>query len=103
MIRFPCQLPDYGRVIFYFGTHNCVPCRKLEPILYELEDEFGEDVKFYKCDLSEDDRYKYMFSVMGIPTVAFLEFVNGERIEHARLTGVFPKERYVNIIKESIL
>ncbi len=96
---FPCEFP-YGKALFYFGTQQCVPCKTLKPILYDIEEEYGDDIPFYECDVSYNSLYRDMFAVMSVPTVILLQFRKTDRVELGRLVGCYPRERYINLLKK---
>ncbi len=100
MRMFPCELPYNGTALICFGTQSCVPCKSVTPIFFELEDAYS-DIAFHYCDLSMNgDRYRQMFNVFGVPTIIVLKFHNGDMAEVDRISGAYPKQKYVDLIEK---
>lgn len=95
---FPCPFP-YGKALFYFGTQQCVPCKTLEPVLLELEDTY-DHIPFYRCDITDGNLYRNMFSVMSVPTTILFDFRKSDRIELERLVGCYPKDKYIDMLNK---
>ena len=78
------------------GSVKCIPCKKMQPILKEIEEEFGEKVEVVFHDVwttkGKIDAREY--KVRLIPTQVFLDSTGKEYFRHE---GFFPKK---NIIKK---
>lgn len=81
-----------------FFANWCGPCRKLAPILDEVENELGVKVKFVKIDTDENIDMAKKYQVSGLPTL--LVFKNGEVVE--RLVGLMPKSSIITNIEKYI-
>ena len=64
-----------GLVLVDFYADWCGPCKLLAPVLKTLEQEFGEQIKFVKVDVQQDQDLAVANNVMSIPTM--LLFVYG--------------------------
>ncbi len=62
-------------VLVDFYADWCGPCKLLAPVLKTLEQEFGEQIKFVKVDVQQDQDLAVANNVMSIPTM--LLFVDG--------------------------
>lgn len=78
-----------------FGGEWCQPCKKLEPILGELAEEFAQQIIVGHCDVAKGGELARRFGVMGVPTVVFLK--GGQEID--RFVGLMPRERIVEKIQ----
>jgi thioredoxin 1 len=76
-------------VLVEFGATWCVPCRRLEPILMGMQDEFAGRLELFQIDVDEDPDLAMKYQVMGVP--AMILFKGGNPLE--RLTGLVPRER----------
>lgn len=99
---YPCELPLNGKAIFYIGTHSCVPCNRLMPLILDLEEEYHGYVDFYLIDATNNIEIRMQFAVMGVPAFIMCEFRDGHRLELGRLIGSYPKEKYVELIKNNL-
>ena len=90
--NFPEQvLKATSPVIVEFGAVWCAPCKRLEPIMEKLGDEWGGKVRLVKIDVDESANVAINCQVMSVPTLIL--FVQGQ--EKQRLTGLQPRERII--------
>ena len=82
-----------GVVVVDFFSDSCIPCKRMSPVIAELEEEHG-DVKFAKLNINFDGEIAEKYGVTAVPTLIF--FKNGE--EKARLTGAQKKAAIAEII-----
>lgn len=60
-------------VLVEFGATWCPPCRKLEPLLERLAEEYDGKVKVVKVDVDERRDLSSHFSVSGIPMLLVID------------------------------
>jgi thioredoxin 1 len=77
-------------VVVDFWAPWCGPCRAVEPILRQLEEEHGERVRFAKLDIDEHVQTASRYEVLSIPTVILFE--GGEAKE--TVIGARPRSYY---------
>lgn len=82
-----------GLVVTDFFSDSCIPCKRMSPVIAQLEEEHG-DVKFAKLNINFDGEIAERYGVTAVPTLIF--FKNGE--EKARLTGAQKKAAIAEII-----
>lgn len=83
-------------VLIDFYADWCSPCRALAPIIQEVKNEMGENIKIVKIDVDKNEALAQRLQVMSIPTVAI--FRNGKM--EWRAAGVQPKQILISKIKE---
>ncbi|PJN88990.1 thioredoxin [Bacillus sp. mrc49] len=77
-----------GLVLVDFWAPWCGPCKMIAPVLNELDDEMGEQVKIVKLNVDENTATTQQYGIMGIP--ALILFKDGEKVDQA--VGLQPKE-----------
>lgn len=80
-------LKSDGIVLADFYSDSCVPCKRLSPVLAEIEEELGDKIKLVKININFDAELAEKNEVQSVPTIVF--FKSGE--EKARLTGTVKK------------
>lgn len=86
-------------VLVDFYSDSCIPCKQMSPILSQLAEEYGEQVKFVKVNVNFDIDLANRYLVMGAPT--FVVFVGGKVVNHSH--GVKKKEEIKKLVEEFIL
>ncbi len=81
-------------VIADFYLDSCVPCKRLSPVLAEIEDEYGDKIKLVKINVNFDTELAEKYEVQTVPTMVF--FKNGT--EASRQSGVLKKADIVSEI-----
>ena len=81
-----------------FFADWCGPCRKLSPILEEVESELNEKVKFTKINTDDNIESAKKYQVSGLPTL--LVFRNGQVVE--RMVGLMPKSSIITNIEKHL-
>ena len=81
------------------GSIKCIPCKMMQPIMNEIEEEYKGQVKvvFYDVWTSEGKPYAQKYGIRVIPTQVFLD-KNGN--EYFRHEGFFAKDELVKILKK---
>jgi len=80
------------------GSVNCIPCKMMQPVMEEIEKEYGTQVKVVFHDVwTEAGRpFAEKYQIRGIPTQVFLDKNGNEFFRHM---GFYPKEEIVKVLK----
>ncbi len=70
-------------VLLEFYSDSCIACKKLSPVLADLEDEYSDRITVYKINTGYDTDVADRYVVRANPTLIF--FKNGADID--RLVG----------------
>lgn len=81
------------------GSVRCIPCKMMIPIMKEIEEKYGDEVKviFYDVWTDAGRPYAEKYRVRAIPTQVFLD-ENGR--EFFRHVGFFPREELFLVLKK---
>lgn len=79
-----------GAVLVDFGAAWCPPCRRLHPVLEELDLELGGTVPLLKVNADDCPESVSRYGVMSLPTVII--FRDGQPVK--KLVGLMSKEAY---------
>lgn len=80
-----------------FYADWCGPCKTQDPILEELEEDYGDRVTFEKIDVDENEDVANEYQVRSIPTVV-IEDDDGV-VE--RFVGVTQREQLEDALEEA--
>jgi thioredoxin 1 len=81
------------------GSVNCIPCKAMQPVMKEIEQEYGDQVKvvFHDVWTNEGKAYGRKYKIQAIPTQVFLDRNGNEYFRHM---GFFPKEEIVKVLEK---
>jgi thioredoxin 1 len=74
-------------VLVDFWAEWCGPCRQVAPILGEIADQYGEQIKIVKLNVDENPQTPAQYRVTGIPTLNVYQ--GGEVVK--TIVGAKPK------------
>lgn len=81
------------------GSKNCIPCKKMEPIMEAIKKKYPEqvEVKFYDVRTNEGRPYAKKYGIRVIPTQVFLDAEDNEFYRHQ---GFFPQKELEKVLKQ---
>ena len=88
----------YKVTFIELGSVRCIPCQKMQPVMKNIEEKYGKDVKvvFHDVWTPEGKPFADQYDIKAIPTQVFLD-ENGK--EFSRHEGYFPEEELVKVLK----
>ncbi|WP_290033438.1 thioredoxin [Ligilactobacillus cholophilus] len=92
------QETQNGLVMVDFWGDWCQPCKMLDPVLEQLEKEFGDKIKFAKVNVQENMELAQKWGIQNIP--AQVLFIDGQAKE--KVTGYKPKDQFEKYLTQKI-
>jgi thioredoxin 1 len=80
---------DYKIEFVELGSVNCIPCKKMQPVMASIEKKYAGQVKVTFHDVWKDDAPAKKYGIDLIPTQVFLDAGGKELMRHQ---GFFPEE-----------
>lgn len=84
-------------VLVDFYSDSCVPCKRLSPILAELEEEYPA-IKLVKVNTNFEKLLSEEYDVKAAPTLVFFR----DSREYRRIRGAAGKKEIIEIIEQLI-
>lgn len=85
-------------VLLDFWAPWCGPCKMIAPILDDIANHYGSELKVVKINIDDNPQTPSQFGVRGIPTLMI--FKDGERI--ATRVGALQKNQLIEFINISL-
>ncbi|WP_298322693.1 thioredoxin [uncultured Dokdonia sp.] len=82
-------------VLVDFYATWCGPCKTLGPILEQVKDELGDQLKIVKIDVDKNQPLAAQYNVRGVPTMIL--YKAGKQVW--RQSGVLEKSAIVEVVK----
>ncbi len=86
-----------GLTLVDFYADWCGPCRMLSPVIEELAEKRGNEVKFLKVNVDESQQTARDFGITSIPTIIL--FKDGQ--EKSRVVGLQDFDELSNFIDQN--
>jgi thioredoxin 1 len=93
--RLDVDFAAYKVTFIEIGADRCIPCRKMQPIMKEVAEEFAEDVQVVFYDVWKDPEPGRTYGIQLIPTQVFVDSTGKEVDRHV---GFFAKEELVAVL-----
>ena len=84
-----------GLILADFYSDSCVPCKRLSPVLAEIEDKYESQIKLVKININFDPELAEKYEVRSVPAILF--FRSGEVV--ARLNGSVKSDEIASVIE----
>lgn len=96
LFAIPTDKKKKAQVTFLeLGSVNCIPCKMMQPVMKEVEQEYKDKIDVIFYNVNEDRTMADKYKIKLIPTQIFLD-KNGK--EFYRHEGFFPKEEILKIV-----
>lgn len=83
-------------VLADFYSDSCVPCKRLSPLLADIEEQYADSIKLVKVNINFDSELAEKYEVQAAPTLIF--FKDGQETE--RLRGTVKKSDITELIEK---
>lgn len=85
-------------VIMEFGAVWCAPCKRLEPELEKLQNQWKDKFVLAHVNVDQDPDLAMQFSVMSVPTTVLVK--DGQEVE--RFIGFKPIGKMIDLFEDYI-
>lgn len=82
-----------------FWAPWCAPCKMTEPVLAQLEQEYGQQIKFVKFNVDESQAIAMNYKVMSVPSLV----VFSDGVAKEKVTGVYPKDKLSKYLGKKLI
>ena len=72
-------LNSKGLTLVDYWSPSCEPCKALMPHVHDLEETYGDKIKFTSLDITKARRVAIREKVLGLPTIAI--YKDGAKID----------------------
>tara|TARA_R110001583_G_scaffold11547_2_gene51968 strand:+ start:16409 stop:16855 length:447 start_codon:yes stop_codon:yes gene_type:complete len=86
---------DKPIIVDFYATW-CGPCKRVAPILEELQEEYGDAIQIYKVDTDKARAVSAAFGITSIPSFLFIPAKGQPQMAK----GAFPKATFVKALTE---
>lgn len=86
-------------VLIDFSAEWCGPCKMMAPILKQVKDQLGEQVRILKIDVDKNQEIAMKFQIRNVPTLMI--FQNGQRKWTG--SGVMQADQLVSVIRQATI
>ena len=81
-------------VLVDFYSDSCIPCKRMSPILSQIESEYSEKLQVVKVNTNFEKALVEKYSIQAAPTLVL--FNNGEEV--SRIRGAAKKDEITQLI-----
>lgn len=85
-------------VIVDFWAEWCGPCKRVEPIMESLAEDYGDEAYFGKVNVDGERDTASQYQITSIPAILF--FKDGEEVD--RVIGALPEDELSDKVEEII-
>ncbi len=73
------EIINSGQLVLvdFFATW-CVPCKRMHPVLEQLKEQLGDNIRILKLDIDKNQALSATYRVQSVPTLML--FRNGEMV-----------------------
>lgn len=82
-------------VLIDFFAEWCAPCKTLAPILKEIANELGDEVRIIKIDIDKNPVLAQKLNVRSVPTLIIYK----EESLLWRQSGLIPKSQLIKVLR----
>ncbi len=86
-------------VLIDFFAEWCAPCKMMSPILIEVKEILGDQIKLLKVDVDKNQRLAKALNVKGVPTLVLYKKVSCYGGNPELLLKMISYQKYMNIFK----
>ena len=86
----------YEMTFIEFGSVNCIPCKKMQPVMKSIQEKYRGKVKVIFCDTRKNRKLARVYNIWIIPTQVFIDADGDEVMLHR---GFVPEAEIITVLK----
>lgn len=83
-------------VLIDFSAEWCGPCKMMPPILKQVKEALGDQVKILKIDVDKNQAIAQKLQIRNVPTIAL--YKNGNQL--FRQAGILQADQLIQLVKQ---
>lgn len=93
--NFDTEILNFGGIVIAdFYSDSCVPCKRMSPLLAEIDEQY-ENIKLAKINVNFNEELAEEYGVMSVPALIF--FGGGKEL--SRIAGAAKKSEIIAVIE----
>lgn len=96
MKSFNEQIQSSKPVLVDFYAEWCGPCKMMKPVLLNVAERMGDDVKIISVDVDQEQDLASRYHIQAVPTLII--FKNGKQLW--RQSGIISAKALIQLLKE---
>lgn len=96
--NFDEQVAQDKLTIVDFWAPWCAPCKMMEPVIDQLDEQFRDRVTFVRFNVDDSQEISARYHVLSVPSLV----VFNDGVAKEKLTGLFSRDKLARYVEQKI-